>query len=92
MLHAAGQQIPDFKQMLQLVCDSHLRLVPDVPLVGWDVALTPQGVSLLEINISCNFFNGSYDRQGYIAFVRDYLVALEHQEEPASVQTKRKQK
>jgi hypothetical protein len=68
-----------------------VRLVPDVPLVGWDVALTPQGVSLLEINISCNFFNGSYDRQGYTAFVRDYLVALEQQEEPVGVKNKCKQ-
>lgn len=45
-----------------------------------DVALTPDGPVLLEINISCNFFNGDYDRAAYIAFVYDMLIALERYE------------
>lgn len=45
-----------------------------------DVALTEEGPVLLEINISCNFFNGEYDRAAYVAFVYDMLVALERYE------------
>jgi hypothetical protein len=31
-------------------------MLPDVPLAGWDVALTAEGACLLEVNLSCNFF------------------------------------
>jgi hypothetical protein len=72
-----GRVIPDFAGMLRLVLESHRQLVPDVPLVGWDVALTPEGVALLEINISCNFFNGGYDRAAYVDYMHDFFGALE---------------
>lgn len=72
-----GATIPDWEAVRRCVMEGHKALVPHVPLVGWDVALTPQGVSLLEINISCNFFNGSYDRRQYLAFVEAYFEALE---------------
>jgi len=75
-----GRVIPDFARMLRLVLESHRQLVPDVPLVGWDVALTPEGVALLEINISCNFFNGGYDRAAYVDYMHDFFGALEARE------------
>jgi hypothetical protein len=52
-------------------------MVPHVPLVGWDVALTPQGAVLLEMNISCNFFMGSFNEAAYYAFCRDMFVSLD---------------
>jgi hypothetical protein len=61
-----------------LACGGHRLTFPAaLAQVGWDVALTPEGLSLLEINISCNFFNGSYDRQRYVSLVFELLVQLE---------------
>jgi hypothetical protein len=50
-----------------LALQAHALLAPSVPLVGWDVALPAdtaggEASCLLELNISCNLFNGSYDR------------------------------
>ncbi|CAN0589885.1 unnamed protein product, partial [Ectocarpus sp. 12 AP-2014] len=42
-----GEVIPDIQGKLDLVADAHFKLLPDVPLVGWDVALTTKGVYLL---------------------------------------------
>ncbi len=66
----SGNTIPDLQQLLALTTDAHARLLPDVPLAGWDVALTPDGPMLLEVNLSCNFFRGSFDRAAYWCFVR----------------------
>lgn len=71
--------IPDMEAKLALVADAHFKLLPDVPLVGWDVALTTKGVCLLEVNLSCNFFRGSFSLTPYVQFVHDYLVALEEE-------------
>ena len=39
-------------------------MLPDVPLAGWDVAITKEaGVCLLEVNLSCNFFRGTFDQR-----------------------------
>jgi hypothetical protein len=65
----AGTVIQDFNDLLTLVCKAHYQLLPDVPLVGWDVALTSRGVFLLEVNLSCNFFRGSFDKAKYFRSV-----------------------
>lgn len=44
------------------MCRAHYLMLPDVPFVGWDVALTDKGIYLLEVNLSCNFFRGSFDK------------------------------
>jgi hypothetical protein len=60
----AGQVIPDFwGSVAALALQAHALLAPGVPLIGWDVALPEgDGPCLLEMNISCNAFNGRYDR------------------------------
>mmetsp|Transcript_4834 Transcript_4834/g.7769 ORF Transcript_4834/g.7769 Transcript_4834/m.7769 type:complete len:88 (+) Transcript_4834:1-264(+) len=63
--------------MQDLVVDAHLKLLPDVPLVGWDVACTDKGMVLLEVNLSCNFFRGSFDNGAYVRFVDEYFAFLE---------------
>ena len=63
----AGHVIPDWCQSVTgLALQAHALLAPDVPLIGWDIALPadPEGAVLLELNISCNCFNGRYDRCG----------------------------
>lgn len=72
----SGAVIPDITSKLSLVSEAHFKLMPDVPLVGWDVALTTVGVCLLEVNLSCNFFRGSFDVPKYMRFMHDYFVAL----------------
>ncbi|CAM9380207.1 unnamed protein product [Pylaiella littoralis] len=74
-----GEVIPDIQGKLALVADAHFKLLPDVPLVGWDVALTSKGVYLLEVNLSCNFFRGSFSLAPYVQFVHDYFTALEEE-------------
>eukprot|EP00040_Diaphanoeca_grandis_P035250 m.221170 g.221170 ORF g.221170 m.221170 type:complete len:520 (-) comp33339_c0_seq1:324-1883(-) len=73
-----GVEIPKMKEMMDFVRDAHLRLIPHVPLCGWDVALTENdGMLLLEGNFSCNFFRGDFDKKAYFEFVSDYFVAME---------------
>ena len=61
----------------KLCTEAHRLLLPDVPLVGWDVALTKEhGPVLLELNISCNFFMGRVDQHAYISFMLDHFNAL----------------
>jgi hypothetical protein len=66
--------------MLQLVEMSHWKLCPDVPLVGWDVVLSADPklpVCLLEVNLSCNFFRGSFDKKVYLDFLEDMIVTMQ---------------
>jgi hypothetical protein len=62
----SGNYVPDIKSMLALVEQSHFKMCPDVPLAGWDVVLSSDPkvpVCLLEVNLSCNFFRGSFDKK-----------------------------
>lgn len=65
-----GHKLSQLADGLALAQRAHAELMPDVPLVGWDVAFTAEhGALLLEGNLSCNFFRGSFDRQWYFNFV-----------------------
>lgn len=46
-----GFQIPYWKETLELLNEAS-KLVPEIHLVGWDVAITPQGPALIEGNES----------------------------------------
>ena len=62
----SGNYVPDIKSMLTLVEQSHFKMCPDVPMAGWDVVLSADPklpVCLLEVNLSCNFFRGSFDKK-----------------------------
>ena len=71
-----GTRVPDMPGMLAFVENAHARMIPGVPLAGWDVALTNKGMVLLEANLSCNFFRGSFDKEAYFSFVDDYFLDL----------------
>lgn len=69
-----GHVIPNMSGIKALCESAHLKLLPDVPMCGWDVALTEEaGMCLLEVNLSCNFFKGSFDQAAYFEFVQQYF-------------------
>lgn len=72
-----GEVIPDIATLKQTVVDMHAKLLPDVPLAGWDVAITTEGVMVLEANLSCNFFQGTFDYRKYISFVDQCLQVVD---------------
>jgi hypothetical protein len=62
----AGQPVPQLPAMMDLVKLAHWQLCPHVPFCGWDVVLSTSSsvpICLLEVNLSCNFFRGSFDKQ-----------------------------
>jgi len=75
-----GKRIPDMKEAIDIVTWSHHMLLKDVPLVGWDVAFTSEGICLLEVNLSCNFFMGTFDKATYFEFINSYWQMLEGRE------------
>ena len=76
-----GKVIPGMQMAIDIVVASHYKLMPDVPIVGWDVTFTPHGIYLLEVNLSCNFFRGSFDVPEYVAFVDAYWSHIEQLEQ-----------
>lgn len=62
---------------MRTVMHAHMVATPDVPLVGWDVALTPEGVYLLEMNLSCNLFSGALDSGSFYESMFQHLQVLE---------------
>eukprot|EP01038_Epipyxis_sp_PR26KG_P011743 gene11743-15714_t len=72
-----GKSIPQLDEAINIVINAHFTMMADVPIVGWDVAFTPHGIFLLEVNLSCNFFRGSFDMNNYISFVDAYWRDLE---------------
>lgn len=72
-----GYTIPDMQAALDIVVQSHYNMLADVPMVGWDVAFCKNGIYLLEVNLSCNFFRGTFDVPAYLSFVDDHFRDLE---------------
>ncbi|CAB9501187.1 expressed unknown protein [Seminavis robusta] len=76
----SGNFVPDIKNLLALVEKSHFDLCPGVPFAGWDVVLSADPdlpVCLLEVNLSCNFFRGSFDKKLYLDFIDDAFAVLQ---------------
>jgi len=88
----SGKIIPNIHEVLKICVDSHTKMMPEVPLVGWDVAFTDKGIKLLEVNLSCNFFRGSFDHNAYIKFVDAYWRDLTVIEEEKMYNTLREER
>ncbi|KAA8494390.1 hypothetical protein FVE85_2631 [Porphyridium purpureum] len=75
----AGVDVADHVSQMKAEClRLHERLMPTIPLVGWDVALTPDGMLFLEANLSCNFFMATVNMTQYFQFVYEVFVANEY--------------
>mmetsp|Transcript_7536 Transcript_7536/g.9844 ORF Transcript_7536/g.9844 Transcript_7536/m.9844 type:complete len:455 (+) Transcript_7536:155-1519(+) len=78
----SGNYVPDIQGMLQLVEQAHYDMCPNVPFAGWDVVLSADEnvpVCLLEVNLSCNFFRGSFDIKYYLDFIDSAFEKLQAQ-------------
>ena len=76
----AGTVIPDLESMFDLVELGHMQLMPDVPIVGWDVVLSDDAdlpTCILEVNLSCNFFRGTFDKDEYYQFLGECFEHLD---------------
>jgi hypothetical protein len=49
----AGFRLPQGERVIDLALRTH-RVFPDIPSVGWDVAITPEGPVLIEANYNWN--------------------------------------
>jgi hypothetical protein len=47
-------------------------------------------VAILEVNLSCNLFNGSFDKEGYYEFMYQYLNQLQQVQRQHAGQCSRK--
>jgi len=87
-----GNKFEDIKSVFRLVEESQFKMCPDVPLAGWDVVLSADPklpICLLEVNLSCNFFRGTFDRGLYFDFIEDCFVKLHEMRLNAKVEHKK---
>ena len=78
LIPIAGERVLGLAEASALVTRAHKKLMPGVPLCGWDVAMTePEGMLLLEGNLSCNFFRATFDEAAYCAFAESVLRFVE---------------
>ena len=77
-----GKTVANIQEIMDFVEDAHYKLIPHVPLCGWDVALCGENNEklLLEGNFSCNFFRGTFDETYYFKMVEEYFIAIERME------------
>lgn len=77
------RELPEMAKMIETCVEAHRTLFPGVPIAGWDLAVVDgePHMCLLEVNLMCNFFKGSFDKDKYFRFVEDYFLFCEgHQE------------
>ena len=69
------RKIPKFDKIKKICTNAHLKLLNDIPIVGWDIGLTKEeDIVILEINISCNLFCANYNKQNYYKFLKTYYI------------------
>jgi len=70
-----GKELACARDAVKMCIEAHRGLMPNVPTIGWDVAVADgHGAVLLEANLSCNFFGGVYDRQKYLKILDSYFA------------------
>eukprot|EP01064_Diplonema_japonicum_P030169 TRINITY_DN5053_c1_g1_i1.p1 TRINITY_DN5053_c1_g1~~TRINITY_DN5053_c1_g1_i1.p1 ORF type:complete len:475 (+),score=45.65 TRINITY_DN5053_c1_g1_i1:66-1427(+) len=70
-----GHRLKASHSAKQMCIEAHRRMMPSVPAVGWDVAITDEhGPLLLEANLSCNLFGGTYNEAKYLQIVDTYFA------------------
>jgi len=74
----AGRTVPDIKAIEELCIDAHRKMVPDIPIASWDVALTTRGRLLLQMNLSCDLAGCAVlDHDSYFELLDEYFALLD---------------
>ena len=69
------KEVTNLEEILDIAKKSHTELLPDIPLAGWDIAYTEKyGLVVVEVNISCNFFCGKFNKNKYFKEIYDILT------------------
>lgn len=72
--HIIGSKIQEIDKMNKLVTRAHKILLPNVPIAGWDIALTKEhGMILLEVNLGCNLHSNKFDKEYYVNFIKNIV-------------------
>ncbi len=73
------KEIPDFLKITNICEQVHKKLLPDIPIAGWDIALTEEiGICLVEVNLSCNLFCAEFDKKFYNKFLYNWFTNLDN--------------
>ena len=69
-----GRRIPHWNQVLQIVKNAAMR-IPQVRYVGWDVAVRPDGVELIEGNHNpgCTLLESIGEKRGFYKEIMSYF-------------------
>jgi hypothetical protein len=71
----SGRKLPHWKAVVELAMRA-ARVVPALRVIGWDIAITPEGPSLIEGNADWNPNNAQAHGRGYLGDeIRRELVA-----------------
>jgi hypothetical protein len=70
--------IDNFNSIENKIKKYHKIYFKDIPIIGWDVALTDNNWNILEINLSCNFFCGisNDNKKEYFDFVDKKFIDI----------------
>ena len=73
-----GLSIPcnDLENIKKICVEGHTELLNNIPIVGWDVALTSEGIMILECNLSCNLFYGKFNKKIYFELVETIFRSI----------------
>eukprot|EP00659_Diplonema_papillatum_P001112 gene1112-1706_t len=71
----AGVRLASASSATSMCIEAHRRMMPNVPAIGWDVAMADgEGAVLLEANLSCNLFGGVYDKSKYVRIMDTFFA------------------
>lgn len=70
----SGIEIPNWNQIKEKTCQLHKKMSNEIPIIGWDIALTNDGFKYLEANYSCNFFNINFNTHIYFKILNLYFT------------------
>ena len=75
--------VKNFDRITNLAETAHKKLVPNIPIAGWDIAMVSEDINykdgdifLLEGNFSCNLYNGIFSKIEYYSFLENEFLNL----------------
>ena len=73
-VQVTGTPLERAQDIVDMAADFHHMLIPHLPFAGWDVAFVEGGeLQILELNASCNFFQGHVDQDEYTRVLWEYF-------------------